>query len=86
MNSRYNFDTYIYVFNERINHFRNNNITEKVQEKVEKVQEEISLPQHENNLNEFSEKIIKNNNTQRTEGRLNLNFQAHPYEVAFLNP
>ena len=24
--------------------------------------------------------------TQRTEGRLNLNFQAHPYGVAFLNP
>ena len=24
--------------------------------------------------------------SQRTEGRLNLNFQAHPYGVAFLNP
>ena len=24
--------------------------------------------------------------TQRTEGRINLNFQAHPYGVAFLNP
>ena len=24
--------------------------------------------------------------TQHTEGQLNLNFQAHPYGVAFLNP
>ena len=29
---------------------------------------------------------LQHYSTQRTEGRLNLNFQAHPYGVAFLNP
>ena len=29
---------------------------------------------------------LSNNQTQHTEGRLNLNFQVHPYGVAFLNP
>ena len=30
--------------------------------------------------------MVSNKMSQRTEGRLNLNFQAHPYGVAFLNP
>ena len=32
------------------------------------------------------EKLIKLYHPQRTEGQLNLNFQAHAYGVAFLNP